>query len=35
MSSDKYQRETVLVIEDDAGIAELEQMQLEGAGFRS
>src|SRR5271157_208711 len=33
MSSDKYQRETVLVIEDDAGIAELEQMQLERAGF--
>ncbi len=33
MSSDKYQRETVLVIEDDPGIAELEQMQLERAGF--
>ncbi len=33
MSSDKYQRETILVIEDDAGIAELEQMQLERAGF--
>ena len=33
MSSDNHQRETVLVIEDDAGIVELEQMQLERAGF--
>ena len=35
MSSDKYQRETILVIEDDAGIAELEQMQLEARASRS
>ncbi len=33
MSPGKDQRETVLVVEDDAGIAELEQMQLERAGF--
>ncbi len=33
MSSNTYQRETILVIEDDAGIAYLEQTQLERAGF--
>ncbi len=33
MSSNTYQRETILVIEDDAGIADLEQTQLERAGF--
>jgi PAS domain S-box-containing protein len=33
MFSGKYTRETILVVEDDTGIAELEQKQLERAGF--
>src|SRR3954464_6706555 len=33
MSSGKDQRETILVVEDDAGIAALEKMHLERVGF--